>query len=470
MDPQNNIKQLQDLFTQARDILIITKDQPSIDGLASSLALYHLLSGMRDLQGKNKRVVIAAPGRQGTQYSLLPGHDKIVSELGLRDFVIGINGFVEGAIENVNWYADKGRMNVVFKSNPAVPMQFDLKNLDPFYAGANFDVVMVIDAAAPTDLGNAYRQDPGMYTELPVVNISRDPQNTRFGRVNIVDSQVGSVSELVYQLTQILRLPLTSEVAGLFMLGIAAGTGNFQNKGSQTDAVVAKLQQFSPRPFDLASVQAQASLPLLPVHKNPPAPTVAPAPVPAAQPTAQVAPAPYQPPVQPTYPVQDQYAPQYQYPAQPEPQQAYDQQTYQQYQEPVAYPEYQPQEQYQYPDQQAESQNYDQYAPSEQPVDEAVAISEETELYGEPVVEEIAAQAQEYEVPSISHDYAHQDTYIPTADFVGDDHVEPAIAMPYVQHGVTNPDPNIEEQKEQYAAPDWNAPPKIFGGTDKSRG
>jgi len=463
MDPQNNLKQLQDLFNNAKDILIITKEQPTIDGLCSCLALYHLLSNVKNVQGKNKRVVLAISGRNGTQYSLLPGSEKIVSELGLRDFVIGVNGYLDNAIENVNWYADKGRLNVVFKSNPEVPMQFDLKNLDPFYAGANFDVVVVIDTALPTDLGNAYRQDPGMYAELPVVNISKDTTNTRFGRVNIVDPQVGSVSELCYQLAQILRLPMTSDVAGLFNLGVRAGTNNFQNKGSQSDAVISQLQPFNPRNFDLDAVVAQSNGALLPIHKN--GAPIAPASLPVnpqinPQINAQM-PAPAQIPVNPyaqPYPYQNmqmqsgyvppgfpQYYPQYQGQV---PQQM-----------PYGYP--------QYPVQMPPNMYQQQYAPIPPVQAETQAETEyvqpsigEVQDYTQDVYE---AAPQEYDVPSIEHDSFQQSDYIPTAEIIGTEHVEPSIQMQYVQqNAVFNPDPVLEERKEQYSVPDWSAPPKIF--------
>lgn len=470
MDQQNNLKQLQDLFNNAKDILIITREVPTIDGLSASLALYQLLSNVRDLQGKNKRVVLAVSSRNGSQYSLLPGHDKIVSELGLRDFVIGVNGYVDGAIEGVNWYVDKGRLNVVFKSNPHVPMQFDLKNLDPFYAGANFDVVVVVDVSTPTDLGNAYRQDPGMYSELPVVNISKDVQNSRFGRVNIVDPQVGAVSELCYQLTQILRLPLTSDTAGLFTLGIKDGTNNLQNKGQQSDVIISQLQQYNPRHFELEAVRAQGLNAPLPVHKTPPTA------VPQAGYNQMPQINPYMAPMQYPYPPQTgypqpgaQFMPQY-YPPYP---------TQMPQSGPYAYPQYQPQAPV------VQNNQYQEQLPSStDPV--LKENQEQVQNYEEAAVDQSAYQVdqamQEYDVPSIQHDYAHQDAYIPTSEIDGSDHVEPSLSMPYVQHSVTqnedylqaaqaNPDPNIEEKKEQYKAPDWSAPPKIFGGGgEKSKG
>jgi hypothetical protein len=444
MDQQNNLKQLQDLVTNAGEILVITKEQPSIDGLAACLSIFHAFSGQRTLQGKQKRVTVAVAGRQGSQYSLMPGADKIVSELGLRDLVIGINGYTENSIESVNWYVDQGRLNVVFKSNPAVPMQFDLKNLDPFYAGANFDVVFVIDAIAPTDLGNAYRQDPGMFAELPVINISNKQNNTRFGRVNIVDPNVASNSELVFQLLQILRAPVGGDVGSLLLLGIQDATNKLQNKGPQTEGIVNQLYGMVSQQIDLDSVRSQATNQPLPLFANPPA--------------------------MPGYAYQGGQMPQYGQPTQYPPQNPYQQQQYPQqtqygYSPNPAQGGYMPQQQY-------PSQAYQGYMPQQPAYQPAQMVQPGNFIE---------------EVPSIQHDASQYQSYIPTSEAMGYEHVDPSLATPATVQGVPNyeeyaesipeetqeespqpANPNVaatvgeakldKNEKDQFAAP------KIFGG------
>ncbi|MDQ3098542.1 MAG: hypothetical protein M3Q44_02240 [bacterium] len=454
MNPQDNIKQLQDLFNQAKDILIITRETPTIDSLSACLALRTGLSQKTDSQGKQKRVTFAVSKRNGSQYSLLPGSDQIVSELGLRDLVIGVNGFVEGSIENVNWYIDKGRLNVVFKSNPAVPMQFDLKNLDPFYAGANFDVVLVVGADSPQELGNAYKQDPGMYAELPVVNISNSPSNTRFGRVNIVDPAVSSVSELAFQLAQIVQLNVMGEIATLFLTGISDATDNFTKKGPQTDTLVNQLTAFGGRAVELEQLRNQASLPPLAIHKTPP---------PAAQPIPGMNPQmppqgypPQYPPMQPPYPG---YMPQ--------PNQ------YGQYPMPPAgyYPS-------QYPQMPAQG-----YAPQYQPIP-----PQPSPQYPVAPPQEWSQEYTE-EVPSIEHDLTQTDAYIPTGESASYSHVEPSLYMPNLPQqpdAYVAPDQDyqwndqtqqyappvqqdapLEERKESQKPPDFNSPPPGFNPGEK---
>lgn len=440
MDPQNSLKQLQDLFIKAKDILIVTNEKPSIDGLCSCLALRLALSQKIDMQGIKKRVTFAVSNRNGSQYSLLPGSDQIVSELGLRDLVIGVNGFVDGSIENVNWYVDKGRLNVVFKSNPEVPMQFDLKNLDPFYAGANFDVVVVIGANYPQELGNAYKQDPGMYSELPVVNISNSTLNSRFGRVNIVDSSVASLSEMVFQLAQILNLNIMGEVATLLMTGIAEATNNFVNRGPQTDGIVSQLNSVGAGMFDLNVLRSQAAGAPLPIHKNfnntnsqSGASQVPSSFYPQYQ-TNPYLPNPYPPNPYGQYPMPSGNYYSGQYPVPPQP-----------------YPQYSP-------------------VPN-------LNVNNSPSVYSPQVMEESTMNVAE--VPSIEHDLVQNGNYIPTSDVPAYSHVEPSVYIPGVpsQSDVHNSDADnsswsgndlpLEEHKEQQTIQNFDVPPQSFNPDQK---
>ena len=446
MDQQQQLRQLQELFTNANDILIITREQPTIDGLTASLGLYATLLGLRTLQGKEKRVVLSVAGRQGSQYTLLPFADKIVSELGLRDLVIGVNGYVENSIESVNWYVEKDRLNVVFKANPSAPMQFDLKNLDPFYAGANFDVVVVIDTVAPSDLGNAYKQDPGMYSELPVVNISTHANNTRFGKINIVDSSAPSVCELAFQLTQILRYSVGSDAATLFLTGIADATQNFQTKGAQTDEIISQLHSHNARSLDLNAIRQQgvsqpivASVPDMP-QQQPSSPDLNPY---GSQ---------YQgSPVQYPYPNPNmQYGNVPQYPGYP----------------PGYYPPFPPQYPgYQYPQpmQGQYQQQPNMYQSSASPVAHVV-----------PQEYPVDPSAASFDVPSIEHDATQQGSYIPTSDVTGYSHVEPSVYMPQTQFEVPGSSSQVYSPEvleptpvtnDQSKVPDFSQAPKFFEGS-----
>jgi hypothetical protein len=264
------VQELEKLLQASRDILITLSATPKIDHVCAMLALSRAIMQMpltsMSAPGQSRKIIRGVSGRQGSQFSLLPDHEMIYSEIGLRDFVIALPSYVDKSVDSVSWYVDQGKLNVVLKANAAVPMQFDPKQFDPFYAGANFDVVCVIGADNPTEMGALYRQDPGMFTELPVVAIGKNSQHSRFGRVNIVDSSVSSVSELIYEVLVAFNVVVEGDIARLLLCGIEDGSELLQQASARTQEIVQHLRGVVSSPIDVNAVRAQYTGMPLPVH------------------------------------------------------------------------------------------------------------------------------------------------------------------------------------------------------------
>jgi hypothetical protein len=264
------VQELEKLMQASRDILITLSATPKIDHVCAMLALARAIMQMpltsMSAPGQSRKIVRAVAGRQGSQLSLLTDHEKIYSEMGLRDFVIALPGYVDKSVDSVSWYVDQGRLNVVLKANAAVPMQFDPKQFDPFYAGANFDVVCVIGADSPVEMGALYRQDPGMFTELPVVAIGKNSQHSRFGRVNIVDESVSSVSELIYEILGAFNVVIEGDIARLLLCGIEDGSDLLKQASARTQEIVQHLRSVVSSPIDVNAVRAQYTGMPLPIH------------------------------------------------------------------------------------------------------------------------------------------------------------------------------------------------------------
>ena len=94
-------------------------------------------------------------------------------------------------------------------------------------SGGNTDLIITIGIAKLTDLDNLYSSNQSFFTEKPLINIDNQSQNTRFGRVNIVDQNSASVSELVTSLFSRLGFNLDSDIATNLLSGITTGCQNF---------------------------------------------------------------------------------------------------------------------------------------------------------------------------------------------------------------------------------------------------
>ena len=95
----------------------------------------------------------------------------------------------------------------------------------PPSSGHQFDLVIAVDAASYDRLGEvaAFIQD-----RHKLINIDHHPSNTRYGDINWIASASASSGEMVYQLIQAAKWPLTKEIANCLFTAISTDTGSFQ--------------------------------------------------------------------------------------------------------------------------------------------------------------------------------------------------------------------------------------------------
>jgi phosphoesterase RecJ-like protein len=76
-----------------------------------------------------------------------------------------------------------------------------------------------------------------------VINIDHHHDNTRFGDVNLVDTEASSTAEIVYELGQQLGIELTPGMASALYVGIVTDTGRFmyENTDARSHRIAADL-------------------------------------------------------------------------------------------------------------------------------------------------------------------------------------------------------------------------------------
>jgi phosphoesterase RecJ-like protein len=67
-----------------------------------------------------------------------------------------------------------------------------------------------------------------------VINIDHHHDNTRFGSINLVDVEASCTAEIIYDLSGLLDVPLTPEIANALYVGLVTDTGKFMYEN--TDA------------------------------------------------------------------------------------------------------------------------------------------------------------------------------------------------------------------------------------------
>jgi phosphoesterase RecJ-like protein len=92
-------------------------------------------------------------------------------------------------------------------------------------AGREFDLVIATDCASFERLGAS-----GLASEKSkcLVNIDHHLSNTRYGNLNWISAREASTGELIFQLLQAAKWPITPEIADCLYTAVSTDTGSFQ--------------------------------------------------------------------------------------------------------------------------------------------------------------------------------------------------------------------------------------------------
>lgn len=94
---------------------------------------------------------------------------------------------------------------------------------------AGYDLVIALDCGDMSRMGRAFSELPE--PRPPVVNIDHHVTNTRFGEVNIVDSECNSTTEILYRLLPQLGVQISPDLATSLLTGIVTDTLGFRTEG-----------------------------------------------------------------------------------------------------------------------------------------------------------------------------------------------------------------------------------------------
>ena len=238
MDISNEVAKTKDLLDKARDVLIVTHEQPTDDSMGSTLALYLGLKGM----GKN--VTVACPDPVTVELSNYVGANKIATELSRKNFIISLD-YVDGSIEKVSYNIEGNKFNLVVEPRPGFDA-FSEDKVSFSHAGAAAEVIITVDTIHLGGLKKLYESDKELYASKPIVNIDRHANNANYGQINLVDATASSTAEVVARVLSGLGVALTVDIATNLLNALFAATNSFQNPGVTANA------------FELAAVAMKA--------------------------------------------------------------------------------------------------------------------------------------------------------------------------------------------------------------------
>lgn len=198
---------------------------PKFDQVAACLAL------KLSLEKKGKTVSVISPSPMVVEYSQLVGLDMVreKSETG-NDLVVSFN-YPLDQIEKVSYNDDGGKLNLVIQVKEGAS-RVEKTQLTYQYQGGGVSLQIAVGIENPGRAGQVGNQ----INFNEAVNLDNSSGNSRFGRINLVDPEASSCSEIVTAVISVLSLGYDQDIASNLYLGLKEVTNNFssENVGADT--------------------------------------------------------------------------------------------------------------------------------------------------------------------------------------------------------------------------------------------
>lgn len=226
MEVTEYILPIRNLVDEAQNIHLFLADNHSLDGIATVLAWRNILS-LRD-----KNVLPATPRLDPNQFANLPNVEAIQVPLPQPEMRIAVD-LRPAEVTRVNYETVNHTLtfHLYPQNRPLSPEQVRIEQ-----SQIGSDLIFTF----------GFHNDEQLraYTAQNLVNIDINAENTRFGKINLVDPNSASLAELSSRLFSELNWPLEAETATLLLGGIISSTRSFrQSVSAQTFTTAAQLTQ-----------------------------------------------------------------------------------------------------------------------------------------------------------------------------------------------------------------------------------
>lgn len=221
--------ELQKFLVPAQNVLVFIPKSPTFDQIATALSLFLSLEKM------GKKASIFCPEPMTVEFSHLVGVDKIKDSFVAEEegLIVALDYPIEN-IEKVSYNDNGGKLNLVIKPKAGSP-PIESEKVIFSSPKTQAELIFSIGARKPEGLGKFYQSNPSLFQEGMVVNIDNNSQNNQFGKINFVDPEASSCSEIVVAILEALRLPFNEDISSNLLLGLEKETQNFTSARVSAD-------------------------------------------------------------------------------------------------------------------------------------------------------------------------------------------------------------------------------------------
>ncbi len=217
MEINNSSYQFKDLLEKSKKVLILLGGKPNADLVSAGIALSHVLNS----QGKSAHLV--SVNSLPDTASVISGVEEIRRDLESKNLVISLN-YEKNPIDKISYKVEGKTFNLIVKPKKGL----NLDEVQTSFIGGDYNLIIILGTRDLKELG-IYSKHQDLFESLPTINIDTNESNTRFGKLNIVDTRIKSISAAVSLLLNDMKIRLPEKSANLLLLGMREATQNFTN-------------------------------------------------------------------------------------------------------------------------------------------------------------------------------------------------------------------------------------------------
>lgn len=212
-------QQLFELVKNQQTFAIVIKEQWTADDLSCALAWQLFLSS------QNKTANIYCSGKKpDTRFNFLNIEDKLLGKLLGYHYQINIDVSQSG-VNELSYSVEDKTLKIFITPTHGTITESDI-HFQPITSLINTLICIGMDE--PAKAGNIFNEQSEIFYNLPIINIDFQPENIKYGTINVIDITACSNSEITFNIFNDLNPDyITKDIATALLTGIIDSTQSF---------------------------------------------------------------------------------------------------------------------------------------------------------------------------------------------------------------------------------------------------
>lgn len=209
----NNTEQIFTLINESNNVLMIADPIFNLDKIASILSLSLFL------QKLDKNINIYFQGNIEKKYSFLNGLELLNDKIEIKNNLTISISTKNTKAQELSYEQKEDRLEIYL--TPEKNKKFSKEDVIITDNQKMFDLIITIGIEDIEKIGNFYNNNIDFFNNTKIINIDNNTINTRFGQINLVETQYVSISELIFDFITVYKSELIDEkIATNILAGI----------------------------------------------------------------------------------------------------------------------------------------------------------------------------------------------------------------------------------------------------------